>query len=102
MVHEAIPNQGRGAIEQGIANKAQVVHVLKKEVKDFLDAKYEAGDVREFCLLANQKHRVCTSSPDAVFALMKKIFLCFCLAFALKQVRYYGMNKAVQRNSSLM
>ena len=61
-----------GAIEQGIANEAQVIHVLKKEVKDFSNAKYEAGEVREFGLLANRKHRVCTSSPDAVFALMKK------------------------------
>eukprot|EP00984_Skeletonema_dohrnii_P032459 scaffold26691_cov108-Skeletonema_dohrnii-CCMP3373.AAC.1 len=61
-----------GAVEQGIANEDQVIHVLPKAVKHLSQGEFDIGKVNEYGLLARREHRYCASSPDGVFALMKK------------------------------
>ena len=48
-----------------------------------------------------EEGRTCTVLTIVVLNITVK-FLCFCVAFTVTKVRYYGVIKAVQRNSSLL
>ena len=65
-------SQAGGAIEQGTENESSIISVLQRYVKKLSKKEYDIHKVREFGLLANRKHRVCTTSPDGVFPLLKR------------------------------
>ncbi|KAL7531815.1 hypothetical protein ACHAWF_003920, partial [Thalassiosira exigua] len=62
-----------GPIDQGVHNEGQVLRVFRRYLRTMSKGKYDIrGRVREYGLLTKVDHQYCASSPDGVFALLRR------------------------------
>lgn len=61
------------AMAKGSRNEGQIINVLPRYVPDFSSGMYKIQKIETFGLLVKRDVTACASSPDGVFALLKKL-----------------------------
>ena len=67
-----LASQDGSAMRKGTENEQGVINSLQQYVYSFSNGKYKVKDIRTFGILVRRDVQVCSSSPDAIFALLEK------------------------------
>ena len=67
-----LTSQDGSAMRKGSANEEGIIRSLKQYVYSFSNGKYKVMDIQTFGYFIRQDTQVCSSSPDAIFALLER------------------------------